>query len=91
MKFRSAPIIYRAVCEGLVQGLQASKRAETSASSPSAEQVVEITAGQIMQKLNDVMIFDEEEEKMMTLQRIAEGMVEQKHTAAEPQPESTTP
>ncbi len=70
MKFRAAPVIYRAVCEGLVKGMQQAKATE----SATAEQVIEITASAVMDRLNEVLIFDQEEENLHTLQRIAESM-----------------
>jgi 3-hydroxyacyl-CoA dehydrogenase len=69
MKFRAAPIVYRAVCEGLVQGMQHSKAA---GDGTTGEQVIEITAASVMAKLNEVLIFDQEEENLNNLQRIAE-------------------
>ena len=58
MKFRATPLVYRAVCEGLINGFQDSK----SAGDVPAEKVVEITADAIMQKLAEVLVFDEEED-----------------------------
>ena len=74
MKFRPAPLVYRAVCEGLVQGL---KDAKGYGDAATPEQIVEVTAASIMQKLHDILIFDEEAENLLNLQRIAEGMAEQ--------------
>lgn len=71
MKFRAAPIVYRAVCEGLVVGMQQAKSAGDAA---TAEQVIEIAAEAVMRKLNEVLIFDQEEENLLTLQRIAEDI-----------------
>ena len=72
MKFRATPIIYRAVCEGLVAGMQ---QARAAGDGVSAEQVIEITAAGVMHKLQEVLIFDEEAENLLNLQQIAEGMV----------------
>jgi hypothetical protein len=69
MKFRAAPIVHRAIYEGLVQGMQ---QAKAAGESVTAEQVIEITAGAVMTRLSEVLIFDQEEENLITLQRIAE-------------------
>lgn len=79
MKFRAAPIVHRAVYEGIVTGMQQSKAAGESV---TAEQVIEITAAAVMARLQDILIFDQEEENLLTLQRIAEDI------AAKQQPTS---
>lgn len=71
MKFRAAPIVHRAVYEGIVEGMQQSKAAGEGV---TAEQVVEITAAAVMHRLQAILIFDQEEENLLTLQRIAEDI-----------------
>lgn len=82
MKFRATPIIYRAVCEGLVAGMQ---QARSAGEALGGEQLIELTANAVMHKLNEVLIFDEEAENLLNLQQIAEGMVA-KTEAAPPTP-----
>lgn len=71
MKFRAAPIVHRAVYEGLVQGMQQAKGAGDTA---TPDQILAITSNAVMQKLSEVLIFDQDEENLLTLQRIAEDI-----------------
>jgi len=84
MKFRASTVIYRAVCEGLVAGMQEARAAGDAA---TGEQVIKLTAEAVMQKLGEVLIFDEEVENLINLQHIAEGMVSR--TEASPTPPTT--
>lgn len=72
MKFRATPIIYRAVCEGLVAGMQ---QARTIGEGIGGEQLIQVTAGAIMLELDKVLVFDEDAENLLNLQQIAEGMI----------------
>ena len=89
MKFRAGPIIYRAVCEGIINGLQAAREA-AAAGNGAPEQIVETVATPVMQKLHEVLVFDEAEEQLLNLQRIAEGMTEKAttETTANPTPQA---
>lgn len=71
MKFRAAPLVHRAVCEGIVNGMQ---QAKAAGEAITAEQVIEITAGAVMTRLSEILIFDQDEENLLTLQRIAEDI-----------------
>ncbi|RTL07607.1 hypothetical protein EKK58_00100 [Candidatus Dependentiae bacterium] len=71
MKFRAAPLVHRAVYEGIVVGMQ---QAKAAGEGVTAEQVIEITAAAVMTRLQDILIFDQEEENLLTLQRIAEDI-----------------
>lgn len=84
MKFRATPIIYRAVCEGIVAGMQQARQAGEGL---GGEQLIQLTADAVMQKLHEVLVFDEEAENLLHLQQIAEGMV----VKPEPEPVQPTP
>ncbi len=63
--------MHRAVCEGIVNGMQ---QAKAAGETVTAEQVIEITAASVMDRLHGILIFDQEEENLLTLQRIAEDI-----------------
>lgn len=73
MKFRAAPLVYRAVYEGLISAFQQAKQAESAETSGDA--FISLTADSVMRKLNEILIFDENEENLANLQHIAEEMV----------------
>jgi len=81
MKFRAAPLTYRAVCDGLYVGMQAAQKLGPAA---SPEQVLATTASAIMTKLHEIIIFDQEEENLLTLQSMATEMANQKTDPATP-------
>lgn len=86
MKFRADPIVYRAVCEGLIQGLQEANRAADV--TPNA--VVATAAAAVMAKLHEVLVFDEDQENLLNLQHIAEEMATPRATEATEPPTPTT-
>ena len=50
------------------------QQAKAAGEAVTAEQVIEITAASVMDRLHGILIFDQEEENLLTLQRIAEDI-----------------
>lgn len=74
MKFRAAQIIYRAVSEGLIVGMQEARQMEVN--STDAAGVVDAITGAIMQKLHEVLVFDETSEQFLPLHHMAEQLTQ---------------